>query len=107
MRSALLYQTHIWSSEIEAQFDQLSSLDGISTWILLDSRTPTADMLVRRYSRCYVFDLERLFGIQGAGIRSLPRLHPLITTLSRHISEDSPTSRAGVGGRRSGIQVRR
>src|SRR6266498_3943291 len=61
MRSALLYQTHIWSSEIEAQFDQLSSLDGISTWILLDSRTPTADMLVRRYSRCYVFDLERLF----------------------------------------------
>jgi hypothetical protein len=70
VKSALLYQTHLWSSEIEAQFDQLTSLDEISAWLLLDSRTPTADMLVRRYARSYVFDLDRLFRLPYPRIKT-------------------------------------
>jgi Protein of unknown function (DUF3405) len=83
MKSALLYLTHIWSSEIEAQVDQLSSLDGIDTWLLLDSRTPAADLLVKRYPRCCVIDQDSLFRlpyprIQELGLRGhghFPLLH--------------------------------
>ncbi len=62
--SALLWLTHTWAPELEAEFERLYGMacpDSPDVWLLLDSRTPGAASLAKRYRRCHLFDEKTLF----------------------------------------------
>ena len=71
-RSALLWMTHLWDRELEAEFESIlnnSDPDSPEVWLMPDSRTPGAEDLARRYPRCHTIVEKDLF-------RSLPYTHP-------------------------------
>ncbi len=62
--SALLWMTHVWNADLQAEFEKLYRIDGPGmpeVWLLLDAQTPGAAALAARY-RCHVFDESALFG---------------------------------------------
>src|SRR6266542_3480950 len=59
--TALLWLTHVWSPDLAAEFEKLSAIDGMETWLLLDSRTPGADVVAQNYPRCHILEKEALF----------------------------------------------
>jgi hypothetical protein len=64
--NALVWLTHVWTPDIEAEFEKLLRLNGPDVpevWLLLDARTPGAAELVRRYPRCHVFEPAALLGL--------------------------------------------
>lgn len=65
MASALLWMTHVWNNELEAEFERILKTDdpgSLDVWLILDARTPGAPDLARRYRRCLVINEEELFG---------------------------------------------
>ena len=63
-RSALLWMTHVWNEELEAEFESIlhnNDPDFPDVWLILDSRTPHAADLCRRFRRCHVFTEKELF----------------------------------------------
>jgi hypothetical protein len=59
-RSAVLWVTHVWSPELEAEFQTLLRLEA-DVWLLLDRRTPGAADLAAQHERHHLFDEIRLF----------------------------------------------
>lgn len=65
-RSALLWLTHLWSPQLQVEFETLLSMPGSDSpdvWLLTDARTPGVTALARRYQRCYVFDEATLLSL--------------------------------------------
>lgn len=63
-RTAVLWVTHVWSPEIQAEFENLRALqgrDGMDVWLLLDAKTPGAQSVARGYARCQLFEWDALF----------------------------------------------
>jgi hypothetical protein len=68
IREAVLWFTHLWSPELEAEFKRVRGLeasgasdgDTRDVWMLLDARTQGSADLVARYPRTYRFDQERM-----------------------------------------------
>ena len=89
-RSAVLWLTHVWGPELQAEFETLSSgcgSDPPDVWLLADSRTPGVTALTRRYRRCYVFDEAVLLSLpypklDGRGILEHPHFSILEFFLS-------------------------
>lgn len=69
IREAVLWFTHLWSPELEAEFERVRAVeasgagggDTREVWILLDGRTPGAAELAARYPRTHRFDQEGMF----------------------------------------------
>lgn len=61
MRTARLFVTHVWSSEIEKEFVKIrgSSTSNSDSWLLLNARTSCLCELVK-HNRCHVFDIAVL-----------------------------------------------
>jgi hypothetical protein len=60
-RTALLWMTHMWNPELEAEFERILTVSypgSPEVWLILDSSTPGADGLARRYERCHVFNVN-------------------------------------------------
>jgi hypothetical protein len=55
-----LWLTHVWSPELEAEFQTLLRLE-MDVWLLLDRRTPSAAGLAAKYDRHHLFDEAQLF----------------------------------------------
>jgi hypothetical protein len=56
--------THAWSPELEAEFLKFFSLDypgSPDVWLLLDSRTPGAGEIARRFPRCHIIVESEMF----------------------------------------------
>jgi hypothetical protein len=63
-RTALLWMTHMWNPELEAEFERILTVSypgSPEVWLILDSSTPGAYGLARRYERCHVFNVNELF----------------------------------------------
>ena len=63
-RSALLWMTHSWSPELEAEFRKFLRMEypgSPDVWLLLDSRAPGADEISRKYERCHMIVENELF----------------------------------------------
>ena len=63
-QSALLWLTHVWSPELQVEFEKLYNMQGPETpdvWLLLDERTTGATELREKYQRCHVFEEQNLF----------------------------------------------
>jgi len=63
-RFALLWMTHVWNRELEAEFERFLSISypgSPDVWLILDSRTPGAADLAKRYERCHVFKVNEMF----------------------------------------------
>lgn len=63
-RLALLWITHLWDQDIEKEFERFLHLDypgSPEVWLILDSRTPDAETLTRRYNNCHVIVESELF----------------------------------------------
>jgi hypothetical protein len=88
--SALLWLTHAWAPELEAEFERLCEIQGPGSpevWLLLDSRTPGAGFLAKRCQRAHLFDEEKLFQLsypklEGRGLIHHPHLPVLDFFLS-------------------------
>jgi hypothetical protein len=55
--------THVWNQELEAEFKkflQIKYPGSPDVWLILDSSTPGAADLVRRYERCHVFNVDEM-----------------------------------------------
>jgi len=64
--NVLLWVTHVWTPEIEAEFERIRKAenpDKLEVWLLLDDRTPGADKLAQRYPRCHRFEQETLLAL--------------------------------------------
>lgn len=67
-REAVLWLTHLWAPELEAEFERVRGLETTAgdsgdvrhVWMLLDGRTQGASDLEARYPRVHRFDQERL-----------------------------------------------
>lgn len=85
-RSALLWMTHVWNPELEAEFKKLREMDGSGlpeVWLLLDARTPGAETIARGRHRCRLMDEAGVVGRLGygpsGGLRFFDQMHlPLI-----------------------------
>ena len=63
-RFALLWMTHVWNRELEAEFERFLQINypgSPDVWLILDSSTPGAMDLARRYERCHVFRVNEMF----------------------------------------------
>lgn len=85
-RSAILWLTHVWSSELDAEFQSLLQLDA-DVWLVLDRRTPGAAAIAARYPRHHLFDESQLFALPyprlaGHGLINYPHLPS--STFSAH-----------------------
>lgn len=63
-RSALLWMTHVWNDDLEAEFKKIlhnKDPDFPEVWLILDSRTPDSADLRNRFQRCHIFNEEELF----------------------------------------------
>jgi len=63
-RSALLWMTHVWNDDLEAEFKKIlhnNDPDFPEVWLILDSRTPDSADLRNRFQRCHIFNEEELF----------------------------------------------
>lgn len=65
-QSALLWLTHVWAPELQAEFEKLYCMQGPDSpdvWLLVDSKTTSATALAKRYRRCHVFEEKKLFSL--------------------------------------------
>jgi hypothetical protein len=56
--------THVWNQELETEFLKILNTkypDSRDVWLILDSRTPGAEELARRFERCHVIVKNELF----------------------------------------------
>ncbi len=60
-RSALLWLTHVWTPELQIEFEKLSPLPDV--WLLMDRKTPNAAQIAAQYPRTHLFDEAALFGL--------------------------------------------
>jgi hypothetical protein len=63
-RSALLWLTHVWTPELQVEFETLSSMRGSGlpeVWLLMDRKTLNAAQIAARYPRVHLFDEAGLF----------------------------------------------
>jgi hypothetical protein len=63
-RTALLWMTHVWDPEIEAEFEKIRKIHypgSPDVWLILDSSTPRAAEIARWYERCHVFREHEMF----------------------------------------------
>ena len=90
-RSAVLWLTHVWSPELDTEFQRLLQLDA-DVWLLLDRQTPHAAAIAARYPRCHIFDEHQLFALPyprlaGHGLINHPHF-PLLDFFSAHDKYD-------------------
>jgi hypothetical protein len=95
MKNALLYMTHIWTSEIQTAFEKLyfmEASDAPETWLLLDSQTPGSAEIAKRYKRCHLFDAEEMMHLpypHNEGSRLIDHAHfPLLDFYFKHTGFD-------------------
>jgi hypothetical protein len=80
-RNALLWMTHMWNPELEAEFERFlhSTYPGSpEVWLILDSRTPGAENIIQRFKRCHVIAETEMF-------RRLPYPRLKNETLYEHV----------------------
>lgn len=72
MKDVILFLTHTWSPDIEAEFRALAAVEGTDAWILMDGRNPHR-CFTDQYPNCRVFDLDSLLELPYSklGPRSL------------------------------------
>ena len=90
-RTAVLWLTHVWSPELEAEFESLLRLDA-DVWLLLDRRTPGSATLAARYERHHLFDETQMFALPyrrlpGRGLIDHPHF-PVLDFFRAHPSYD-------------------
>lgn len=62
--TALLWNTHIWGRELEQEFEKFLKMDypgSPEVWLVLDSKIPDIQTIVRKYERCYTVDERKIF----------------------------------------------
>jgi hypothetical protein len=91
MKNALLYLTHIWTPEIQSEFEKLYLMKGPDfpeTWLLLDSNTPGSAEIAERYERCHLFDATEMMNLpypHVEGSRLIDHAHfPLLDFYFKH-----------------------
>jgi hypothetical protein len=78
MKIALLYEVHVWSDDIASQFRQLSHIDGIDPWLLVDSRMARSRAAAEHYSsNCFVFEVSKIFDLPYSKITDSPQSFPI------------------------------
>lgn len=87
----MLWLTHVWSPELESEFQSLLELDA-DVWLVLDRRTPGAAAIAARYPRCHMFDERQLFALPyprlaGQGLINHPHF-PLLDFFRAHAGYD-------------------
>jgi hypothetical protein len=63
-RSVLLWNTHVWNSEIEDEFEKFLEMDypgSPEIWLILDAGIPGVAGVARKYDHCMILDPEELF----------------------------------------------
>ena len=89
-KTAILYETHLWNTDIENEFQQISNIDYFDSWLLLDSRTPQLDTIRMGVQHCYVFDVNQLFNLPYPRLavcpNSLPFGHAHFPVLSFYLT---------------------
>jgi Protein of unknown function (DUF3405) len=90
MKGARLFVTHVWSPDIESEFLKLLACDDCDTWLLLDSRLSSAEIIAARYPRHHIFSeasLRRLPHAKMPTLRGNQHL-PLIDFFNRRPDYD-------------------
>lgn len=76
-KTALLWNTHVWCREIEAEFERILSLDSrgsLDVWLVLDAKIVGVEDIAKKYKHCMIIDPDDLFRrlpyppIEGFGI---------------------------------------
>jgi hypothetical protein len=95
MKNALLYLTHIWTPEIQSEFEKLyfmKDTDVPETWLLLDSKTPGSGKIAQKHERCHLFDAEEMMRLpypHNEGSRFVDHCHfSLLDFYFKHPSFD-------------------
>jgi hypothetical protein len=63
-RTVLLWNTHVWCRELEVEFEKFLNLDypgSPEVWLVLDSKIPEVQTLVRKYEHCFTVDETEIF----------------------------------------------
>ncbi len=56
--------THVWNEELEAEFEKFLHMTypgSPEVWLILDSRTPGAEDIARRFGRCHIIVEHEMF----------------------------------------------
>jgi hypothetical protein len=76
-RTVLLWNTHVWYRELEAEFEKFLNLEypgSPEVWLILDSGIPLVNEIAKKYQHCIIIDEKDLFKrlsyplIEGRGI---------------------------------------
>jgi hypothetical protein len=90
-RSALLWLTHVWGPEIQAEFEKISAVSS-DVWLLVDRSMANAAAVAARYPRCHLFDESQVFRLpypKMKGRRLLEHHHfPILDFFLQHREYD-------------------
>jgi len=95
-RSALLWLTHVWAPELQAEFDKFHNMpnpESPEVWLLMDARTTGAEEIVQRYRRHHLFEERTLFTLPypklaGQGLINHPHF-PILDFYLSHQDYDT------------------